>query len=129
MALKRTPKYLPGCKVILFRRQGAAVHFGLRLAGAVAEIPVMPMPDLAELETALAEFAATNLHLREPRVHERFVGRPHEAGWLYYLVEEVHPPHETDQDILWDVLPALAPRLGQEDRKALVLAVRFLGRS
>ena len=128
MALKRKPKYLPGCKVILFRRTAGAVHFGLRWAGNLAEIPVMPMPDLFDLDTALAEFAATTLHLRAPRVHERFVGRPHEAGWLYYLVEEGHPPEETDRELLWDVLPALAPRLGQEDRKALVLAVRFLGR-
>ena len=128
MALRRTPKYLPGCKVILFRRQAGAVRFGLRLAGGLVEIPVMPMPDLFDLDTALTEFAATTLRLREPRVHERFVGRPNDAGWLYYLVEEAHPPQEADQGLLWDVLPALAPRLEQEDRKALVLAVRFLGR-
>lgn len=128
MVRKTQPKSDPGCKVILFRRSGITIQFGLiPNPPDDLEIPAMPLPDLLMLEPALMEFATTELRVRTPRVHAKFVGRPHRDGWLYYLVEETHAPNGLASSIVWDIIPALATRVAQQDRKALVLAVRFLG--
>lgn len=121
---------LPGCKAIFYHLDGATVRFGLLpggdTAGGKAAIPELAFPLDLDLEDGLRQQAREGFALRAPRVEHRFVTRPSQAGWLYYLVEETDTAPAADQVLHWAPLPHWLSRLGQEDRKALVATVKFL---
>ncbi|MBI4082060.1 MAG: hypothetical protein HY423_05560 [Candidatus Lambdaproteobacteria bacterium] len=132
MAEPRQSKSAPGCKVIVIRRVGATIEFGLRRATLDEGLPVLPMPDLLAIDQALLAFGREALALRDPDVHGRFVERPAAGRWLFYLLEEraPHPQPRADTGaervLEWRDFAGVLPRLPPEDRKAVALAIRYL---
>ena len=123
-------KSLPGCKAIFYLLTGDGVRFGL-LPGAdegvaAAQVAELMFPLDLDLEEGLRQQAREAFALRAPRVEHRFVARPAADGWLYYLVQETDAAPAGEQVLHWAPLAHWLPRLNQEDRKALVAAVKFL---
>ncbi len=127
MADTKEPKSTPGCKVVLFRRAGRDVRFGLRDEEGRQGFPALAFPDLMEIDSALLAFGRETLGLVQPKVHGRFVERPSPTGWLFYLLEECAPPGPGEGDCVhWGELGRVMPELDPEERKALVRAIRYL---
>ena len=116
----------PGCKVIVFRRSGAVIQFGLVPRDDGLGFPIMAFPDPYGIDRALIGFALETLGLHDPKVHERFVARPHEQGWLFYLLEERPVAGAAAPEVTWRELHRARDDVNQEERKALVKAIQYL---
>jgi len=125
MTESRQPESQPGCKVILFHRQGGEVRFGVVDEAGAPTFPTVAFPDLFAIDAGLLAFGREALGLTAPHLHHRFVERPHPAGWLFYLLEEQAPPAPASP-VHWRHLAGLRERLGQEEQKALARAIRYL---
>ena len=121
------------CKVVVLRREGGRVRFGVArrpAAGAApggVAFPTGPFPNLLAIDAALAAFAREKLGIERVRIHERFVERPDPEGAIYYLIEAEHPsPGGAAGTLTWLDAADAARRLDPPDRVALARAIRFL---